>query len=168
MRKALLFGLSAGLLVALNVNAAESISPASTMVSKLADAAGKCQSISITENLQERNDNTLISNAAQSSAADGHQSAAMDAIAEASINRKVGNDQYDACLGIAKDAGKAAYQKYQAAPGQSQAIKDDAKAVYMAWVAALPDLTKFSARYTSEVLAYQKALTALRVDDAAK
>jgi hypothetical protein len=171
MHRTLLFGLSAGLLMALNVNAAESTSPASTMVSELSDAAGKCQLVALKEDTQEQSDNTTISNATQSGVAGGHSSAAMNAIAEATLNRKVNDGQFDACLEIAKDAGKAAYQKYQAAPGQPQAIKDDARAVYMAWLAVLPDLRKFStpnAPNSSELSAYRKALATLRMDDLEK
>lgn len=153
--------LFASLLMAFNVDAAESASPASIMVSHLGDATRKCQELSLKQYSQEQSDNSMS----------GKHLSAMEAIADASSNRALDDDRYDACLATARDAGKAAYEKYQAVSGQPQAIQEDARTVYITWLAALPDLTKIATPATpeiSELLAYRKALAGLRVDDVAR
>lgn len=166
MRGVTIVGLSAGLLMALTVCAAEASTPASRMVSELTEAAGKCGLISLSGKLQQRSDDHDIQNAIDLMAIGGSKSAVDDAMTSSQAKIEANMKAFDACVISAKEEGRAAYKNYQAAPNQPQTVKDDAKAVYVAWIAALAELTTVSSSDDSMQLAdYRKALSLLEVDD---
>ena len=168
MRNAAIVGLSAGLVMALNVCATQASTPASQMVAELQGAASKCSSISFTDHLQQQLDEQAIQNAIDLSATGGSKSAVDDAFAASQAKRKASMEQFGACLSSAKETGKSAYKKYRATPDQPQKTMDDVKAVFIAWLTYLPDLSTFGPSGDSPQSAdYQKALSTLEVDDVA-
>ena len=166
MRKAAIVGLSAGLLMALNVCASEAVTPASQMVSELRDATNDCKLISLKDHLQRQSNERVVQNASSLAAMGGDLSGVNDAISAAAAEQNAKNDEFYACITSAKETGRAAYRKYQSAPNQSQTVKDDVKAVYIAWLTYLPDLAAYDPPEDSPQAAdYRKALSTLEVDD---